>query len=405
MDANSPTLSPASEDDRLAALARYDVLDTPAEASFDRITRIAKNALGVPMAAVSLIDGHRQWFKSRQGPLGNETCKSQSFCNVAIRQPEPLVIEDATADPRFKDNPLVLGPPHIRAYAGTQLRTLDGFDLGALCAIDTKPRCFEETHIALLKDLAGMVMDAFEAQKLSRIDGLTGALTRRAFREEAERAIALASRHHHPLSCIAFDLDHFKAINDQHGHAAGDSVLVAAVEGGRRRLRGSDILGRIGGEEFAVVLPHTDAAGARKAAEEIRTAIAQLSAGGVTVTASFGMATLERPPVPLDELLRRADIALYEAKAGGRNACVAWARPADPSNMRRVLKAGQIVFNAGRSVIDCTVRGLCESGARLDVASTAGIPENFKLSIVGDGLSRACNTTAKHKGRLEVAFA
>jgi GAF domain-containing protein len=90
------------EDERLAALARYDVMNTPSEPSFDRITRITKIALDVPMAGVSLIDGHRQWFKSRQGTLAHETCKSLSFCNIAIRMPEPLVIEDAPVDARFK---------------------------------------------------------------------------------------------------------------------------------------------------------------------------------------------------------------------------------------------------------------------------------------------------------------
>jgi diguanylate cyclase (GGDEF)-like protein len=110
-------------------------------------------------------------------------------------------------------------------------------------------------------------------------------------------------------------LDHFKAINDAHGHAIGDRVLIETVEVCRDRLRNSDILGRIGGEEFAILLPHTDAAGALKIAEEIRTAIVQQSSGNaVKVSASFGIAGLEHPWVPLDELLRRADIALYGPK-------------------------------------------------------------------------------------------
>jgi len=398
-----PTAKDA-EDERLAALARYDALDTPAEEAFDRITRIVKNALGVPMASVSLVDGHRQWLKSRQGPLGHEAGKDVAFCAVTIRLDAPLIVEDAATDPRFKDNPLVLGPPHIRAYAGAQLRTRDGFHLGALCAIDTQPRRFAPGQVALLEDLAAMVMEALEAQQLARIDCLTGALTRRAFRDEAERALALATRHHHALSCVAFDLDHFKAINDGHGHAAGDRVLIAAVEACRGRLRTSDIFGRIGGEEFAILLPHTDAAGARKAAEEMRTAIAQASPGGIAMTASFGIATLASPPVPLDELMRRADVALYEAKAAGRNTSVAWRTPADPTVVRRVLKAGQIAFNAGRSVIDCTVRGFGTSGASLDVVSTASIPDTFKLAIAADGFSHACRITAKSDRRIEVAF-
>lgn len=399
------------EDERLRALERFDVLDTPPEPGFDRITRITQNALDVPMAAVSLIDGHRQWLKSRQGPLGSEGCKSQAFCNVAIRMSEPLVVEDASVDPRFRTNQLVLGPPHIRAYAGVQLQTPDGYNLGALCAIDTAPRRFEVKHIALLKDLADLVMSEFYALAQARTDSLTGALTRRGFRYEAERAIELSARHRHPLSCISFDLDHFKAINDAHGHAAGDRVLVEAASVCRERLRSPDIFGRLGGEEFTIILPHTDAGGAVKVAEQIRTALEQqriLSDPTVRVTGSFGIVGCQHADAPLDELLRRADIALYAAKEAGRNASIVWQPPAeaiDAGRIRRVLKAGQIVFNSGRSVVDCSVRGFCEEAARLDVVSTAGIPGTFKLAIPADGFSRMCSVTAKQERKLEVAFA
>jgi diguanylate cyclase (GGDEF)-like protein len=399
-----------SEDVRLAALDQFDVLDTPAEANFDRITRITKNVLDVPMAAVSLIDGHRQWLKSRQGGLAHETCKSHAFCSTAIRQIEPLIIEDATRDARFKENVLVVGPPFIRAYAGAQLRTPEGHNLGALCAIDATPRRFETKHIALLVDLAGMVMSELEALRLATTDSLTGTLSRRGFRAEADRAIKLSLRHRHPLSCIAFDLDHFKSINDQHGHEVGDRALLETVEVCRERLRNSDIFGRIGGEEFVIVLPHTDSTGALKVAEEIRGALERRpfsgADGNVTVTASFGITSRNGESVELDELLRRADAALYAAKDAGRNACSVWTPPAAPMpEIRRVLKAGQIVFNAGRSVIDCTVRGLGERAAHLDVVNTAGIPDTFKLAIIADGVSRGCNVTAKRERRLEVAFA
>jgi diguanylate cyclase (GGDEF)-like protein len=305
----------------------------------------------------------------------------------------------------------VLGPPYIRAYAGVQLRTPDGYNLGALCAIDTKPRCFEAKHIALLKDLADLVMSEFVALMQARTDSLTGALTRRAFRYEAERVIELSSRQRHPLSCTSFDLDHFKAINDAHGHAAGDRVLVEAALVCRERLRSSDIFGRLGGEEFTIILPYTVAAGALRVAEQIRTALERLgiqSDPAVRVTGSFGIVGCQHADAPLDELLRRADLALYAAKEAGRNASVVWRPPADSvhvGRMRRVLKAGQIVFNSGRSVIDCSVRGICEEAARLDVISTAGIPGTFKLAIPADGVSRVCNVTAKQERKLEVSFA
>jgi len=405
---NAPIL--ASENERLAALDRYDVLDSPMEPGFDRITRLVSRVFDVPMASVSLIDGHRQWLKSRQGPLDQEACRDLAFCNTTIRMRDPLIVEDATLDPRFKDNAFVLGEPHIRFYAGVPLTTEDGFNLGALCVIDTKPRKLDAGQIAQLKDFAALVMDAFEARRQATSNSLTGALTRRAFRDEAARALSLSQRHSHPLSCISFDLDHFKAINDAHGHALGDCVLVEAVSACRERLRNTDIFGRIGGEEFSIVLPHTDAAGALELAGQIRSALERrvivLPEATIKITASFGIAAQDRNGVDLDELLRRADLALYDAKAAGRNTCVVWKAPEIIAlgSMRRVLKAGQIVFNAGRSIIDCTVKALGETAARVEVTSTAGIPDKFKLAITDDGFSRACNVTVKQGRAIEVAF-
>jgi diguanylate cyclase (GGDEF)-like protein len=397
---------------RLAALDSYDILDTPAEEAFDRITRIARNVFGTSMSTVTFVDGHRQWFKSRQGVLDHQTCKPDSFCNVALRQDEVLVVPDALNDPRFAETGLVTGAPHIRFYAGAPLRTSDGHGLGALCVIDTKPREFSASEVAILRDLGDMVMRELEAQRLTSTDSLTGALSRQGFRNEAQRAIALALRHKHPTSCIVFDVDHFKQVNDKYGHAAGDAVLVECVQACRERLRASDIFGRIGGEEFAVVLPHTGAADAMKVAETLRSSLAEqqvpLPDAPLSITASFGMSTLDRSVGDIDELLRRADVALYIAKDAGRNRCAMWQNPEGPAKdgvMRRVLKAGKIAFNTGRSVVDCTVRALSDNGAEVEVVSTAGIPEKFKLLIEADGISRSCTVVRQMNKRMEVAFA
>jgi diguanylate cyclase (GGDEF)-like protein len=404
-------LTSPAERERLEALDSYDLLDTPAELDLDRIVRIASNVFDVPTAAVGLIDAHRQWMKARCGPVDEQTGRDKSFCNVTIENSVPLIVENAANDLRFKDHPSVVGPPHIRFYAGVPLRTPEGQNIGALCAFDQSPRPVTSKQVEILKDLGEMVMSAFEARKLSRTDSLTGVLTRRGFREEAERALALSVRHSHPLSCIALDLDHFKAINDVHGHALGDRILVEAVNVCRERLRSSDIFGRIGGEEFAIVLPHTSEDGAMKLAGQIRAALEQrvivVPSGTLKATASFGIAMRGREEIDLDELLRRADTALYAAKDAGRNACVTWKSPKTltPGGMRRVLKAGQIVFNAGRSTIDCTVRGLGDNAARLDVGSTAGIPDTFKLSIADDKISRLCTIVLKQNLTVEVAFA
>jgi Diguanylate cyclase, GGDEF domain len=139
------------------------------------------------------------------------------------------------------------------------------------------------------------------------------------------------------------------------------------------------------------------------AEQNVPTAEAPLS-----ITASFGVATLDRTVTDIDELLRRADVALYMAKDNGRNRCALWQRPGGSQTdgvMRRVLKAGKIAFNTGRSVVDCTVRALSDSGAEVEVVSTAGIPEKFKLLIEADGISQSCTLVRKMNRRMEVAFA
>jgi diguanylate cyclase (GGDEF)-like protein len=271
-----------------------------------------------------------------------------------------------------------------------------------------KPRAFEDDDIEILNDLAGVVMDELELRKLATTDGLTGALSRRAFKEGAARALGLAVRHRHEASCIFFDLDHFKDINDIHGHSVGDKVLMESAEICRAQLRQTDLLGRLGGEEFAILLPHTGAAAALVVAEKLREAMASREVSGPThFSASFGVAALDRSARDIETLLRRADEALYDAKAQGRNRCRLWhsRETSDPELLRRVFKAGQIAFNGGRSTIDCTVRGLSDLRASLAVINTADIPGQFKLRIEADDLSRVCRVVAKRERQLEVEFA
>lgn len=403
--------APAREQARLAALDHYDLLDTPAEDSFDRVTRLTRRVFNVGMSTVTLIDGHRQWFKSRQGMANAETERGPALCNAAINEPRPLIVHDTLIDPRFAANPFVVGAPFIRFYAGVQLRTTDGYAIGTLCAMDAKPRAFDDDDLATLVDLARIVMHEAELRAFAMTDSLTGALSRRAFRNEAARAIDLAKRHKHDLSCILLDLDHFKAVNDTHGHGVGDLVLRATTDVCREELRAADLIGRLGGEEFAVLLPHTGLPAAMGVAEKLRAALArayvQGENGTVRPTASFGISALDASAPDIDELLRRADKALYAAKEAGRNICRAW-RPEAGDGFagvrRRVLKGAQIAFNGGHSIIDCTVRELSDAGALLHVISTADVPEEFKLGILADQVHRLCKVTKRRDTQLEVAF-
>lgn len=160
---------PANESARLQALLALSILDTPAEERFDRLTRIAQQALGVPIALVSLIDAHRQWFKSRQGLEASETPREVSFCGHAILGDEPMVVNDALDDARFCDNPLVTGDPDVRFYAGVPLRGPQGHALGTLCVIDHAPRTVTPGELTLLRDLAAIVERELGADELARV--------------------------------------------------------------------------------------------------------------------------------------------------------------------------------------------------------------------------------------------
>lgn len=154
--------APANEKERLKRLERYRILDTPPEEAFDRVTRIVAETIGVPIALVSLVDRERQWFKSRYGLQATQTPRDVAFCAHAILDDGLLVVQDASKDPRFADNPLVTNDPSVRFYAGAPLKTSDGFNLGTLCAIDQRPRTLTDKERQLLFDLSNIVVDELE---------------------------------------------------------------------------------------------------------------------------------------------------------------------------------------------------------------------------------------------------
>ncbi len=156
------------EDSRLAAVRRYDVLDTPPDGAFDRVTRLAATLLGTPIAIVSIVDHDRIWFKSRYGLDVDEIGRDPGLCASAILQDEPWVIEDARNDPRSLANPLVAGDFGLQFYAGAPLRTAAGHNLGTVCVIDREPRRIGERETRVLEDLAAIVVDELELRLAAR---------------------------------------------------------------------------------------------------------------------------------------------------------------------------------------------------------------------------------------------
>lgn len=156
------------EPQRMAAVKRYDILDTPPDGSFDRITALAARHFGVPISIISIVDHDRIWFKSHHGVPVNQIGRDPGLCASAILSPEPHILIDAKVDPRSLANPLVAGEFGLRFYAGVPLRTGDGYNLGTLCVIDKEPRPIDQNQIDDLKDLASVVMDQLELRLSAR---------------------------------------------------------------------------------------------------------------------------------------------------------------------------------------------------------------------------------------------
>jgi GAF domain-containing protein len=162
------SLIPPTETERLAAVHRYDILDTPADGTFDRITRLASTLLDMPVAIVSIVDTDRIWFKSHHGLDLAQIDREPGLCASAILGNEPWVVENAAVDPRTLANPLVAAENGVRFYAGVPLTTHDGHNLGTLCVLDTKPRELPEQQVAVLADLAAIVIDELELRRAAR---------------------------------------------------------------------------------------------------------------------------------------------------------------------------------------------------------------------------------------------
>lgn len=449
-----------TEEARLKKLHDLKIMDTDPEELFDKITEMAARLLNTPIALISLVDRNRQWIKSATGTDLKQTARDCSFCTHTIRDNQTMIVEDALSDLRFSRNPLVTGEHSIRSYAGAPLCSDDGFNLGTLCAIDTKPRSFSAKEVALLEELSTLVVGHMELRALANraikaeqrlvdavdalpdglvfyddedrlvmsnqryreiysessdlivpgarfediirggvergqypeaagreeawirervmihqnpgepieqelsgdrwlriqegrtseggiigfrfdvttlkrqkreltrmawIDGLTGTLNHSRFMDQAEAEYNRSRRHGNSLAILILDIDHFKQINDQYGHAAGDQVLVEVSNRWQNALRSHDFLGRLGGEEFGVLLPEAYKDGALKVAEKLRSATQDhpIAYGKnlIKVTVSIGVGMIDKQFESIDEMMIIADKALYEVKRNGRNGC------------------------------------------------------------------------------------
>lgn len=354
MSATRAPAPAADETARLAALQAYAILDTPPEQAFDDIVRLAVTLCAVPAATISLIDRDRVWFKAQVGIDQPQVPREHSLCNHAIDDPgRTLVVADLAVDPIPAARRRRLGGRPPRFYAGVPLLGPDGHALGALSVADVEPRQLTDAQIEGLQLLARQTQHLLELRRLMReqgslltareqaaqraelaraewqqrhdalrrvasLDPLTGLLNRTAMEELLAEAMKVAPEQRMPYSLLLLDIDHFKQVNDRHGHLAGDDVLRSVAQCVLHTIRQGDVAVRFGGEEILVYLPGTTLAEAAEVAHRIRDAVAHAPMT-FPVTVSVGVAagdpTRDRPEQTFD----RADQALYRAKQGGRD--------------------------------------------------------------------------------------
>ena len=344
---------PHDEAGRIEALHATNVLDTPAEDVYNEIVRAAGELCGTPMSLISLIDVDRQWFKAKVGITDGEVPRDVAFCAHTICSTDLMEVPDTQDDGRFAANPLVLGDPKVRFYAGVPLRSAAGHSYGTLCVLDTVPRLLTAEQrdglsrlarqVTVLLELRGSINQlslAYGALELAHrerdeveanlrhqalYDPLTGLPNRTLLMERVEIAFAESAATGQPFAMLICDLDDFKLVNDGLGHPAGDQLLVEVARRLRTSVRERDTVARFGGDEFVVVINNADRhTVAMLGARILDDMSAPFSIGGrddLVPSISIGVAA-QTPGVNADQLLSNADAAMYRAKGlGGGRMC------------------------------------------------------------------------------------
>jgi diguanylate cyclase (GGDEF)-like protein len=357
MSANIPGQMNDREAWRQAALDAYAIVDSGAEQAFDDIVRLAVTLCGVSAASISLIDRDRVWFKAQIGVDQSQVPRELSLCNHAIDQPgRTLVIDDLDIDPIPAAKRRRLGGKPPRFYAGAPLLSPEGHPLGTLSVADVIPRHLTAAQVEGLELLArqtqhllelrrlmleqGQLLSAREAaalraeqaraelearheelQQTASRDPLTGLLNRAAMEVLLAETLTRDASERPPYTLLLLDIDHFKLVNDLHGHLAGDQALRAVADAVTESIRKSDIAVRFGGEEIVVYLPGTALDGASEVAHRICERIAEAPLP-FPITVSVGIAAGDPRRDRPEQTFERADQALYRAKQGGRNRVV-----------------------------------------------------------------------------------
>jgi diguanylate cyclase (GGDEF)-like protein len=326
---------------KLARIPESDFFYTPLEERFERITRLARKALNVPVAGVTLLSADKQWFKSIAGWNVSELPLDKSLCAMTIQHGQTSIVEDTHEDPRTERHALVTSGPRFRFYAGQPLHDQENSIIGTFCVFDVKPRTFSASDRQSLADLAAMsqrelVTDQLRdvhtalttklsiARREAMMDHMTRLWNRRGASVLLKAACDEADRSGADLAVALLDFDNFKRINDTHGHQVGDEVLRRIASRLVGNIRSNDVTCRIGGDEFLLLMANTNAETAARVAERVRHSVTEspipTSQGSIPMSISVGF-TIRKPKevVTVDQLIERADQGLMASKSAGRN--------------------------------------------------------------------------------------
>ena len=250
--------TPSDETRRLETLRGLHLLDSLPEERFDRVTRLAKQIFSAPIALVSLIDADRQWFKSVQGLDVRETPRNISFCGHAILDDKIMIVNDATEDQRFCDNPLVCNDPNIRFYAGYPLSAPDGSRVGTLCIIDRVARDITDEQAQLLRELGRMVEEELMDADVATVDPITSLSNRNGFLMIAQHLVSMCIRTEQPATMLLIHFQNMQEIDNTFGRDVGDAASVALAHQLLSTFRNADIVSRITSDFYGVLLAGTN---------------------------------------------------------------------------------------------------------------------------------------------------
>ncbi|MFN9621628.1 MAG: diguanylate cyclase [Cyanobacteriota bacterium] len=314
---------PDDEEERLRELDRLGVLGTTGDLHMDRLVELATLTFGVPMAAISLVTAHRQWFLSQKGLPVNQTPREVAFCAHAIMSTRVMVVPNALEDDRFRSNPLVTTDPRIRFYAGAPLRSNHGHNLGTLCVIDRQPKQPTPQQLRQLELLSELVIRELDLRRQIALCPVTGLPIRQRFLRMAAQEVLKAKAEGKHLSLLLYDVDNFRTINNRWGHQAGDNMLADLCKMSRQFLKEKDFAGRLGDGEFALLLVDSSREDALNTAETLRHAVSTMpgvhSHSDVRLHISGGLTGLGPRDQGFEDLLQRGEQALHLAKSNGRN--------------------------------------------------------------------------------------